>query len=267
MKNALAVGTIGIGISVAMLVGGYIAGSGAGARPSAAVAAVAGLDRGAVETIIRDYLVANPDIMLEVQTALEERQDEERRLAQSQMIEGSGELIFNADYDGVVGNPDGDVTIVEFFDYNCGYCKRALADMQALVAEDKKLRFVMKEFPILGPDSQKAHVVSMAFRALAADRYAEFHQALMNFPGRANEASAMKIALSFGLDEAALREEMKNPDINAAFGETYELASALAITGTPSYVVGKEVIFGAQGRDALAEKIATARECQTAAIC
>ena len=269
MKNAIAVGTIGIGLSFAMLAFGYMAGNGtaAGQRPSPNAEQVADLDRGAVEQIVRDYLVANPEIMLEVQAALEEQQNAERRMAQSGTIEDASELIFNASYDGLVGNPEGDVTIVEFFDYNCGYCERALSDMQALVAEDPKLRFVLKEFPILGPDSQKAHVVSMAFQALAPDKYGEFHQALLGYPGRANEASAMKIALSFGVEEAALREEMNNPDINAAFGETYALATQLAITGTPSYVVGKEVIFGAQGRDALAEKIKAARECAVTAVC
>lgn len=269
MKNAIAVGTIGIGLSVAMLAFGYMAGAGtaAGEQPSPNAERVAGMDKSAIEAIVRDYLVSNPEIMLEVQVALEEQQDAERRMAQSGAIGASSDLIFNASYDGLVGNPEGDITIVEFFDYNCGYCERALSDMQALVADDPKLRFVLKEFPILGPDSQKAHVVSMAFQALAPDKYGEFHQALLGHPGRANEASAVKIALSFGVDEAALREEMNNPDINAAFGETYALATQLAITGTPSYVVGNEVIFGAQGRDALAEKIKVARECADTAVC
>lgn len=269
MKNAIAVGTIGIGLSFAMLAFGYMAGTGtaAGKPPSPNAERVADTDKSAIEAIVRDYLVSNPEIMLEVQLALEEQQEAERRTAQSGAIGESSETIFNAGYDGLVGNPEGDITIVEFFDYNCGYCQRALSDMQALVAGDPKLRFVLKEFPILGPDSQKAHVVSMAFQALAPDKYGEFHQALISHPGRANEASAMKIALSFGVDEAALREEMDNPDIDAAFGETYALATQLAITGTPSYVVGNEVVFGAQGRDALAEKIDAARECAVTAVC
>jgi protein-disulfide isomerase len=269
MKNAIAVGTIGIGLSFAMLAFGYVAGNGvtAAERPSAGEEAMAGLERTQIEAIVRDYLIANPEVMLEVQVALEEKQDADRRLAQSGAITDSSDLIFNAHYDGLVGNPAGDVTIVEFFDYNCGYCKRALTDMQELVADDAQLRFVVKEFPILGPDSKKAHVVSMAFRALAPEKYGEFHQALLGYPGRANEDSAIKVALSFGVDEASLREEMKNPDIDAAFNETYALANDLAITGTPSYVVGEEVVFGAQGRDLLAQKIEAARECATTATC
>ncbi len=269
MKNAIAVGTIGIGLSFAMLAFGYSAGNSlpSGERPSASNVSVAGLERDQIEAIVRDYLLTNPEIMLDVQVALQEKQDADRQLAQSQTIATSSDLIFNADYDGVIGNPAGDTTIVEFFDYNCGYCRRALDDMQELVADDANLRFVVKEFPILGPDSKAAHLVSMAFRTLAPEKYGEFHQALLGYPGRANEASAIKVAESFGVEEAALREEMKNPAIEAAFNETYELAGALDITGTPSYVVGEEVVFGAQGRAVLADKIATARECANAVTC
>lgn len=270
MKKAIAVGAAGIGLSFAMLAFGYVSGMSPtlNAKPSANTEIAAGMDRESIEKIVRDYLIANPEIMLEVQVALEAKQDAEQRLAQTQAIESSADLIFNASYDGVVGNPDGSVTIVEFFDYNCGYCRRALDDMQALIADDPDLRFVMKEFPILGPDSRKAHVVSMAFRALAPEKYGEFHEALLDFPGRANESNAVTLALSFGVDETALREEMKNSAIEAAFNETYALASELAITGTPSYVVGDEVIFGAQGSDTLAERIEAARAaCTQAATC
>src|SRR5690606_27767669 len=123
-------------------------------------------DRAAVEKIIREYLVAEPEILLDVQAALERKANEQQRLAQGSVIADYAEGLFLADTDGVLGNPEGDVTMVEFFDYNCGYCKRALEDMEAMIDEDPQLRFVLKEFPILGPDSQRAHVVSMAFRTL-----------------------------------------------------------------------------------------------------
>src|SRR5690606_28270420 len=152
----------------------------------------------------------------------------------------------------------GTTTIVEFFDYNCGFCKRAHEDMARLVADDSDLRFVLKEFPILGPDSQKAHIVSMAFRVLASARYAEFHQTLL-MGTRATEATAIAAATALGVDESALRQEMQNPAIAQAFNETYELASQLAITGTPSYVIGEEVVFGALGEAVLKEKVALAR--------
>jgi len=268
MKNTIIVGALGLGVSAAMLAFGFYAGSArtsiAGSGPSMASMnrmEPISLDRGGVEEIVRDYLVNNPEILAEMQVALSQKQEEEQRLAQQGVIEEAGDEIFNASYDGMIGNPEGRVTIVEFFDYNCGFCKRALSDMETLVERDDDLRFVLKEFPILGPDSQKAHIVSMAFRKLAPEKYGEFHTALLGGSGRATEAAALKVALSLGMDEAALREEMKNPEINAAFASTYDLANRLAITGTPSYVVGGEIIFGAMGRDVLAEKVEMARAC------
>lgn len=268
MNKALLLGAAGIVVAAGMLGLGFVAG-----RPTPVAMATepqpatSTLDRGEVEKIVRDYLIANPEVLLEAQAALEDKQKEQQRVAQLAVIEDSKADIFNAAYDGVVGNPDGKVTVVEFYDYNCGYCKRALPDMQAMTEQDPDLRFVLKEFPILGVDSQKAHVVSMAFHRLAPEKYGEFHTRLLGGQGHANEAAAMKIALDLGADEAKLREEMKNPAITDAFSQTYELANKLAITGTPSYVVGKEVVFGALGREVLTEKVAAAREACTQAAC
>jgi protein-disulfide isomerase len=272
MSRAILLGATGAIVSIAMLAGGFLAG-----RPAAAVAddnppamqqvATADtLNRKDVENIIRDYLLANPELLLEVQKALDEKQKEEQRLAQLGVIKDNKDKIFNSANDGIVGNPNGKVTIVEFFDYNCGFCKRAIEDMQAITAQDPDLRFVLKEFPILGPDSQKASVVSMAFHKMMPEKYGEFHNQLLGGHGRAGEETAIKIAVSLGADEAKLREQMKDPSITKIFDETYDLANKLAITGTPSYVVGDEVVFGAQGLDVLNEKLAAAKAaCATAA--
>ncbi|KFB10036.1 DsbA family protein [Nitratireductor basaltis] len=213
-----------------------------------------------VETIVREYLLENPEILLEMQTVLEQRQQEQQAAAQSQIIEEASSRLFESSYDGVIGNPDASVTVVEFFDYNCGYCKRALADMEAIVAENDDVKFVLKEFPILGPDSQRAHVVSMAFQKLKPEAYEEFHSRLLGLDARADEAAAMTIAKDLGGDEDEIREAMKDPKIMASFSDTFELANALQITGTPSYVVGTEVVFGALGKDVLAEKIEQAAQ-------
>lgn len=271
MKNAVVIGTLGIGLSLAMLAFGYLAGSGTppvAVSPSMASSGTEPLNRSAIQEIVREYLIENPDILVEVQQALETRQEEQQRLAQVETIRSATDTIFRAKHDGLIGNPDGRITIVEFFDYNCGFCKRALADMDRLVSDNPDLRFVMKEFPILGPDSQKAHQVSMAFRALAPGKYDEFHRRLLGAQGRANEAAAIRVATSLGVAEADLRAEMQNPDIGAAFNETYELANKLAITGTPSYVIGEEVIFGAMGHQLLSQKIeATRALCGETATC
>jgi protein-disulfide isomerase len=268
MNKSILLGATGVALAFAMLGFGYAAGNVGPAvaqeAPRAAEAQGGPLDKAAVEKIVRDYLVANPEILVEMQAALDAKQKEEQRVAQVATIEANKAEIFNASYDGVVGNPNGKVTIVEFYDYNCGFCKRALEDMQALTEEDPDLRFVLKEFPILGPDSQKAHVVASAFQRLMPEKFGAFHNQLLGGQGRANEASAMKIALSLGADEAKLREEMKNPTIQENFAKTYELANQLAITGTPSYVVGNEVVFGALGKDILVEKVAAAKAACTA---
>jgi protein-disulfide isomerase len=271
MKRAFLLGATGLAVAVAMLAGGFLAGQPgtalAGNTPAAVTTASGDtLDRKAVETIVREYLLANPELLLEVQQALDAKQKEEQKVAQKTIIDAARDKIYRSAHDGVVGNPDGKVTIVEFFDYNCGYCKRAIEDMQAMTAADPDLRFVLKEFPILGPESQKASVVSMAFHNMMPEKYGEFHNQLLGGHGRAGEATAIKIAVSLGADEAKLREAMKDPTITKIFDETYDLANKLAITGTPSYVIGNEVVFGAQGRDVLNEKLAVVKAaCATAA--
>ncbi|WP_274423994.1 DsbA family protein [Chelativorans sp. YIM 93263] len=219
-----------------------------------------GLTPAQVETIVRDYLMDNPEILLEMQSRLEEKQQEERMAMARSEITAASDQIFNSDADGVIGNPDGDVTIVEFFDYNCGYCRRALDDMERLIENDENLRFVLKEFPILGPESQEAHLVSMAVRNIAPDQYETFHQRLLGSDGRADEEAAIAVARELGVDESALRDEMQNPEIARTINNTYELANRLQITGTPSYIVGDELVFGAVGRAQLAEKIQEARQ-------
>ncbi len=262
MKKAILLGTTAVAVAFAMLAVGFVAGKPrAMADDTPQVMAAAQLDRPAVEKIVREYLLANPELMLEVQAALEAKQKEEQRVANLKIIEDARDEIFNSPHDGVVGNPDGKITIVEFYDYNCGFCKRAQEDMLGLVEENPDLRFVLKEFPILGPDSQKAHVVSQAFLKLMPEKYGEFHNQLLGGQARATEAGAIKLALSLGADEAKLRELMKDPAIGDTFSKTYDLANKLSITGTPSYVVGNEVVFGALGKDVLSEKIAAAKAC------
>lgn len=272
MNKSLLLGATGVLVGFGMLAIGYVAGDIRPARaegaPQAAAAPAPAIDKAEIEKIVRDYLVANPEILEEMQTALDAKRKEEQRVAQIEIIRDNKDELFNASYDGVVGNPSGKISIVEFYDYNCGFCKRAMEDMVALTAEDPDLRFVLKEFPILGPDSQKAHVVASAFQRLMPEKYGEFHNQLLGGQGRASEASAMKIALALGADEAKLREAMKSPEITENFAKTYDLANKLQITGTPSYVVGDEVVFGALGKDVLAEKIAAAKAaCAAASTC
>ena len=211
---------------------------------------------------IHEYLLANPEIIEEVSQALEIKKEAESRVMAQTAISENKDAIFRAPEDIVLGNPAGDVTVVEFYDYNCGFCKRAMTDMLALLDKDPNVRFVLKEFPILGPDSMAAHRVAMSFRALAPEQYGEFHIKLLSGDVRATEAHAIDIAKGFGVDEAALKAGMDDPAIDQSIRQTYELANALGISGTPSFVIGDEAVFGAVGEDVLLGKIANMRQCE-----
>lgn len=210
---------------------------------------------------IKEYLLANPEIMLEVQEALASKQHAKQQEAAEAAIANNKEAIFNSAHDVTLGNPEGDVTIVEFFDYNCGYCKRALSDMDKILAKDKNVRFVLKEFPILGPDSLAAHKVSAAFRLIAPEKYGDFHRALLGGEERATEETAIAVAANLGVTEEQLREKMEDDAQDASVRETYMLANDLGITGTPSYVIGNEAVFGAVGSGELTTKVANMRSC------
>ena len=210
---------------------------------------------------IKEYLIQNPEIMLDVQNALQAKQEAARTQASAQAVASNKKAIFSDTGDMILGNPKGDVTIVEFFDYNCGYCKHALSDMNEIIDSDKNVRFVLKELPILGPDSMAAHKVSYAFKALAPEKYGEFHRALLGGEGRATDESAIALAASMGVAEADIRKTMAEKPHDDAVRQAYSLANDLGITGTPSYVLGQEMVFGAVGVDELKEKIANVRAC------
>lgn len=210
---------------------------------------------------IREYLIAHPEIMLEVQDALEKKQQESRTSQASDGIAANTQAIFSSPGDISLGNPNGDVTVVEFFDYNCTYCKRALDDMETILKTDKKVRFVLKEFPILGPDSMAAHRVAGAFKTLSPEKYPEFHRQLLGGQERATEQSALDVAKGLGISEAAIRKSIKDNPNDTQIRATYELANNLGVTGTPFYVVGNEALFGAVGHEELSSKIGNIRAC------
>ncbi|APX69083.1 MULTISPECIES: DsbA family protein [unclassified Brucella] len=261
MKNAASI-TIASGIIGLVALGiGYCAGTARQvSKPVQAATSTVAFNPKAVENIVRNYLLQNPELMLEVQTALETKQAHAAQEQVKQVLAANQSVLFDPKHDAVFGNPNGDVTVYEFFDYNCGYCKRALPDMEAILKKDPNVRYVLKEFPILGPDSMRAHVVSQAFKALMPEKYPEFHEMLLGGQGRATEESAIADAVKLGADEARLREKMKDPAITGAFQRTYQLAQQLNITGTPSYVIGEELVPGAIGIDGLRERIAAARD-------
>jgi protein-disulfide isomerase len=217
--------------------------------------------RAEVEGIIRNFLIANPEIVREAINELQRREDAEAQVAQTKAISGAGDLIFSSSRQVVLGNPKGNITLVEFFDYNCSYCKRAHADMKKLIEGDPELRVVLKEFPVLGDASVEAARVAVAVQLIAPDKYSEFHDALLSEPGQVNGERALAVAVDIGLDAEAVKTKVNSDDVKNTIAEVYDLAGKLNLSGTPSYVTKKEVIVGAVGFDALKAKIEEARAC------
>jgi protein-disulfide isomerase len=226
--------------------------------PAAAAEPFTPAQEEAIGRILREYLEKHPEAILEALEAAEAKAKEEAaRNAQAALGAKKRELEQDP-ASPVLGNPKGDVTLVEFFDYRCPYCKQVSPTLQALAAEDKQLRIVMKELPILGKDSLTA-----ARAALAAERqgkYAAFHHALMGLKGQLSEDAVLKTAAAVGLDLDRLEADKGRPEIEAQIRATYELAQALGIRGTPAFVVGGELIAGAVDLATLRRKIAGARK-------
>jgi protein-disulfide isomerase len=215
-----------------------------------------------IEGIIKNYLISHPEVVQDVMAELDKRQQsaetEKHRLA----VDDNSSAIFRSPHQVVLGNPQGNVTMVEFFDYNCGYCRHAMSDMLELLKTDSNLKFVLKEFPVLGEGSIEAAHVAVAARMQDATgkKYLEFHQKLLGGRGAIDKARALAVAREVGFDMARIEKDMGSDEVKKTIDEDMKLADALGVNGTPSYVVGEEVVVGAVGLDALKEKIAAERK-------
>ena len=217
--------------------------------------------RSDIEKIVREYLIAHPEVLEEAMNELSKRQAVAEAEKHQATIAKNAEAIFNSPRGVTIGNKDGDVTFVEFFDYNCGYCKRAMADMLDLMKSDPKLKVVLKEFPVLSQGSVEAAQVAVAVRMQdpTGKKYLDFHQKLLGGRGAADKARALAAAKEAGLDMAKLEKDLSSPEVRATLEENLKLAESLGMNGTPSYVIGKQVVIGAVGAEALREKISNAR--------
>ncbi|MGB8071269.1 MAG: DsbA family protein [Pseudolabrys sp.] len=217
--------------------------------------------RSEVERVVRDYLIAHPEVIQDAMAELDKRQTAADAEKHKVTIKENAQTIFSSPRQVVLGNPDGNVTFVEFFDYNCGYCKRAMDDMLTLLKDDPKLKVVLKEFPVLGPGSVEAAQVAVAVRMQdkTGKKYLEFHQKLLGGRGQADKARALAVAKDIGLDVVRLEKDLASAEVKASLQENFKLAEALGLNGTPSYVIGDNVVVGAVGIDALKEKVNTSR--------
>lgn len=224
-----------------------------------ATAAEPSPDKAAIEKIVHDYIVEHPEVLEEAMAVLEKRQAAAASAGLAKTLEQKKGVLYDSTRQVVLGNPKGDVTLVEFFDYNCGYCKRALGDMLTLIDKDPKLRIVLKEFPVLGQGSAEAARVAVAVNRVAPQKYLDFHKRLLGGRGAADHAKAMEAALAVGIDAKALDKALADPEVAATIEEVYGLATGLGLSGTPSYVIGNEVVPGAIGFDKLKARVAEAR--------
>lgn len=221
-----------------------------------------------IEKIVKDYLLENPSIIRDVFGLLraedakrEEAAQKERAEQAKQALIDNKDALLNAEGQVVFGNPKGDVTLVEFLDYNCGYCKQAFASMIDLLDGDKNIRFIVKEWPVLGQPSMEAALVAIAVSKVAPDKYWDFHKDMMTLRSRANKESALRVAEKLGIPRDEIEGQLDDRALLEPIEENYRLAESLQLTGTPGFVVGDEVIPGFVPADVLVGKIKEIRTC------
>ena len=244
---------------------GLVTAPGADAQEQSAPKIAVGEEMTAIERqILRDeiraYLLENPEVIMEAIQVLEARRKAQEEADDAALVAANRGQLLDDGYSWVWGNPEGDVTVVEFSDYRCPYCKKAHPEVRALIAEDPNIRYVLKEFPILGTDSIAAARLALAAAEMDPERFADLNDALMRFPGQLTEEIAWRIAEDEGWDVEALRKRAADSEIEARIRDTYRLARALGINGTPGFVIGDRIIRGLVSKEELAQAVAEARE-------
>ena len=218
-------------------------------------------EREALETVIRDYLMENPEVLIESLNAYEAKRREEEAERQRVALLDRMEALTNAPNSPTLGNPEGDVVLVEFFDYRCGYCRASAPRVQAAIKNDPNLKVVMKEFPILSEES-----VAGARAALAAGlqgKYEDYHFALMQNPGNLSMRHLRRVAEQVGVDPDQMETDMESEAVSQAIADTHALARAIGVSGTPAFVIGDELIPGAVDLDVLLGKVEEVRAKQS----
>lgn len=223
------------------------------AATEAAKANVSPERRTEIEQVVKEYLIANPEILLQAQQALEAKMVKDQVEKAKVALKANAIDIFKDPNSAIGGNPDGDVTIVEFFDYNCGYCRSSYDDVAKVIKDDPKVKFVFKELPIINQEASPG-AAKVALAARNQGKYMELHQALMKGRGIASEATALKKAEALGLDMAKLKADMASPEIKAELDKVMDLAKKLNVGGTPFFLVGDHVVAG--GYENLSELLA-----------
>lgn len=215
----------------------------------------------AIGDIVKAYLMDHPEVITEALQALDARNKAAEEQGRTDAIQTNREAIFSSPYQAVLGDPNAKIALVEFFDYNCGFCKKALADTRAILDKEKDVKIILKEFPILSEGSVEAAKVAAAVNILDPKAYEAFHFDLLGTRGQADGDRALASAVKAGLDEAKVKETAAKPEVAAVINQSYDLARKLNINGTPAYIVGDELVFGAVGFSELNRKIEAMRAC------
>ena len=215
--------------------------------------------RDALDARIRSYLLENPEVLLEAFDILEQRRQAAQADSDAALVAMNADRLFQNPMSPVLGNPDGDVTVVKFSDYRCGYCKAAAPIIADLIESDRSVRVVIKEFPVLGEASVMAGRVALAAAQQGADIYARLHEALLGYNGDLTDRTAMRLAEQAGVDMDALRAAIEAPAIADEIRSTYALARELGINGTPSFVIGDRIVRGMMPPERMRELVDAAR--------
>jgi protein-disulfide isomerase len=207
---------------------------------------------------IRAYLMANPEVLVDAMQELERKQDSQRDAVATKAIgQNEAELFRDAD-SPTGGNPAGDVTIVEFNDYQCPYCKRAHQAVKSVTGADGKVKIIYKDLPILGEPSRIAALAALA--SIKQGKHQALHNALMEFNGKLDREKILQIAASVGIDVAQLEKDMEDARLKQIIDRNMALAAALGVRGTPAFVIGKQFVPGAVDAESLKALIADARK-------
>lgn len=211
-----------------------------------------------IEEVVRQLLTSKePDLVMKAAQEYQRKQaDEENKKAKEGIVKNKDKL-FNDPKDPFLGNPKGDVVVVEFFDFNCGYCKKVLEPLQQLVKEDKNVKVILKEYPILSDSSKTAAKAALA--AHKQGKYVEMHVALLQSKGGLGDDSIMEIAANTGLDKAKLKKDMEDPEIASQIAKSQDLGKEVGAHGTPAFIIGETLIPGAMSLSEFKEHVAKAR--------
>lgn len=224
------------------------------AADAPAAAAPKVLTQADVEKIVHDYIINNAEVIL---TSVDDYQKRSQRENQDAALKKNKEAVFNDADAPMLGNPKGDVTIVEFMDYNCHYCKQSFPTVMALIEKDKNIRFIMKDFPILGPSSETA--AKWALAAQKQKKYFEFHKAMMEHKGPITDDGLEKAAKAAGMDVALGKKDSQSTDVMLQIEKNRNLAASLGLSGTPAFIVGDQIAFGAYSQEDMEKMIKDAR--------